>query len=142
MVRKEIDWAKVETLASLKLSLQVIVDYLNSLATTPEERISHSCLEQRIFQKYGQKFSEFQNARLVNIKAQLVKKAISMALSGDRTLLIFCLKNIVGWQDKIEETHRFEVPEIRLSYATKEEIEELKNKAIETKAEIIEDVKN
>lgn len=142
MVRKEPDWAKVETLASLKLSLQVIVDYLNSQATCEAERISHSTLELRIYEKYGQKWSEFQNARLVNIRAQLVNKAISMAMSGDRTLLIFCLKNLVGWQDKIEETHKLEIPEIKLSYATKEQVDGLQNKAIEVQAEIVEDIKS
>lgn len=141
MAKKEPDWNKVETLASLKLSLQVVVDYLNSLATCSDERISTTTLETRIREKYGMTWGEYQNAKTTNIKAQLIKKAISMALSGDRTMLIFTLKNMVGWSDKVEETHRLEnsCPEIKLSYVTKEEVERLQHKAIETQASIVQE---
>ena len=32
-----------------------------------------------------------------------------MALSGDRIMLIFCLKNICGWTDKAEIKHEGDV---------------------------------
>lgn len=139
---KRIDWSKVEALASLNLSMQVVVDYLNLAANSPEEKITTTTLNNRIKERYGVTWSEYQNARLTNIRAQLVKKAITMALSGDRTMLIFTLKNMVGWSDKVEETHRLDNsrPEVKLSYSTtKDELDELQRKAIETQASVVQE---
>lgn len=137
MVRKEIDWTKVETLASLKLSCQVVVDWINNHTQDPDERLSHTTLERRVQEKYGMTWGQFQQAKMAGIKAQLVNKALSMAMSGDRTLLIFCLKNIVGWQDKIEETIKHEGFEIKLSYKAEEKTQE----AIEVESVAVESPK-
>lgn len=47
----------------------------------------------------GKTFSEFRDYYFGPTKIQLRKKAVHMALAGDRTMLIFALKNLCGWQD-------------------------------------------
>jgi hypothetical protein len=42
---------------------------------------------------------ELKEKRIKSIKTRLQSKALTMALNGDRTMLIFCLKNICGWSD-------------------------------------------
>jgi hypothetical protein len=39
-----------------------------------------------------------------------------MAIAGDRTMLIFCLKNLAGWTDKQEQIMPDGTNVIRLAY--------------------------
>ena len=50
-------------------------------------------------------FSEYREKFKGAMRLQLVQKAIQMALAGDRTLMIFCLKNLAQWSDKQEVEH-------------------------------------
>tara|TARA_R100000656_G_scaffold75528_1_gene55937 strand:- start:416 stop:910 length:495 start_codon:yes stop_codon:yes gene_type:complete len=49
---------------------------------------------------------DLKNQRIDILRTKLQRKAISMALGGDRSLLIFSLKNLCDWSDKhaIEDT--------------------------------------
>jgi hypothetical protein len=132
MVKKEIDWAKVETLASLKLSCQVVCDYLSMVN---KERIGHTTLEERIKQEYGMTWGEFRDSRMAPVKAQLVQKALGMALAGNVTLLIFCLKNINDWTDAQQEKKELQQMEIKLSYKAKKEPK--KQEAIEVESVVV-----
>jgi len=55
---------------------------------------------------------ELKEKRLMTIRTRLQSKAITMALAGDKALLIFSLKNLCNWSDRhaIEEssTQKFE----------------------------------
>lgn len=45
-------------------------------------------------------FYNFREIYLGSTRIKLRQKAIQMALSGDRTMLIFSLKNLCAWKDK------------------------------------------
>lgn len=45
-------------------------------------------------------FYEFREKYLGSTRIKLRQKAIQMGLSGDRTMLIFALKNLCAWKDK------------------------------------------
>jgi hypothetical protein len=47
----------------------------------------------------GVTYDEFKEQSLVHTRMSLSRKAIEMALAGDKTMLTFCLKNINGWSD-------------------------------------------
>jgi len=44
-------------------------------------------------------FAKFRHQNMAKIRIKLVQKAFQMALSGERVMLIFCLKNMNGWAD-------------------------------------------
>ena len=44
-------------------------------------------------------FVEFRSLYLSSTRIRLRQKAIQMALKGDRTMLIFSLKNLCDWKD-------------------------------------------
>ena len=50
--------------------------------------------------------TELKQKRMATVKCRLQSKAITMALSGDKSLLIFSLKNLCDWSDRqtIEES--------------------------------------
>ena len=50
-------------------------------------------------------FGEYHELRMENTATKLQQKAIEMALKGDRTMMIFCLKNLAKWADKIDTDH-------------------------------------
>ena len=65
--------------------------------------VSEDTLERRIKEKHKCTFTEYADKMMAPIKLKLVQKALSKALDGDNTLLIFCLKNLCGWADKVEQ---------------------------------------
>ena len=68
-------------------------------------KINPVWLRQRIKEDKDMTFDEYRQVHKDRLKYRLQQKAISMGLDGDKTLLIFCLKNIVGWQDRVENTN-------------------------------------
>ena len=44
-------------------------------------------------------FSEYRESCMSPVKVSLVNKALDMATKGDRTMLIFCLKNYCNFSD-------------------------------------------
>ena len=65
--------------------------------------VAASTLDTKIKDHYGMTFRELRDRKLVNIKTRLINKALDMSLNQSNTpMTIFCLKNIAGWTDKVE----------------------------------------
>jgi hypothetical protein len=87
-------WDKLDGLLAYKSSLRMCSEILDVPATTIHDHIKR---------RYNKTFTDYAEDKLSVTKLKLVQKAIKMAEKGDRVMLIFCLKNICKWQDKIEE---------------------------------------
>ena len=96
--RKEIDWGKLDAILQFRPPLKTASEILE---------VSHDTLERRIKEKYDMTFTEYRDLKMGRVVLKLQQKAITDALAGNNTMLIFCLKNICGWSDnpnKEEET--------------------------------------
>lgn len=101
--------------------------------------ISHDIIERRIFEKTGQKFHEYREDRMSKTKLKLIEVALSKALKGENVMLIFCLKNIAGWTDRVEHGFDKDKRTIMLRYNLEDKLEELKNEEIKDVTEIKKD---
>ena len=77
---------------------------------------SQDTVERRIKKWTRLTFTEFKEKHSMNIKYKLIDRAIDMAMSGNATMMIFCLKNYCGWSDKSEEKE-LELKPIVLAYS-------------------------
>lgn len=59
-------------------------------------------IERVIRKHFNKTFVEFRQQNMVHTRHSLIRKAIEKAKNGDNVMLIFCLKNLCGWKDKIE----------------------------------------
>ena len=84
--------------------LDAILQYKASLADSAEiMQVSEDTIEKRIKDKYKITFTEYRDKKMSTVRLSLVQKAIHMAKAGDRTMLIFCLKNLCGWNDVYQQ---------------------------------------
>ena len=88
-----IDWEKADMALSLGASLSIVAGYLD---------VKEKTLEERIRKKFGFGFRELRDRKMSSTRLKLIQKALSKAFDGDNTMLIFCLKNLCGWADKVE----------------------------------------
>lgn len=95
-----IDWVKLDSYLQLKASLKTCSILLEC---------SHDTIERNIKKQYKMTFSEYAATKFEPVKLKLVQKAIGKAMDGDNTMLIFCLKNLCGWADKVENIQASEV---------------------------------
>lgn len=65
---------------------------------------SEDTISNRIKRYTGLTFSVFRDQNMVHTRFALVRKAIQMGESGNVPMLIFTLKNLCGWADKVENT--------------------------------------
>jgi len=65
--------------------------------------------------------TDYREKRKDSLKIQLKRKAVTMALGGHATMLIFCLKNLCGWSDNVQVVPDKEDAknQIRLAYDDK-----------------------
>lgn len=61
-------------------------------------------VEDEIKDRTGLTFREFRDQNMVHTRMMLVRTALNKAKSGDNTMLIFSLKNLCNWRDKIEQS--------------------------------------
>jgi len=94
MVKIQIDFSLLDGLLSCGLSRAQCSNILN---------VSEDTLERRIKEKSSLTFRQYRETKLDHTRTKLIQKAIRLALDGNVTMLIFCLKNICGWTDRKEE---------------------------------------
>ena len=63
---------------------------------------SISTIDNQLKKEKNTTFQIYHEMKMGRVSNKLQEKAIQMALAGDRTMLIFCLKNYAKWQDKVE----------------------------------------
>lgn len=96
---KEINWDLVDATLAWGATLDMLTHYLCGRGYV----LDRTTIERKIRRKFDMTFSEYRDTQMVSIKLKLVQQAINRALNGSDTMLIFCLKNLVGWLDKPQE---------------------------------------
>lgn len=69
---------------------------------------SEDTIERYIQREHGVGFAAYREKRLDGTRLTLTQKMISLALGGNVTALIFCMKNLCGWSDKQEVSAKVE----------------------------------
>lgn len=91
----EVDWKILDALLQFKVTLNYCSEYLG---------VSNDTIQRRCKEEKGVSFSEYHELKLQRTAVKLQQKAIEMALAGNATMMIFSLKNLAGWSDKIDNT--------------------------------------
>lgn len=89
----ELDWGRLDALLQFKATLKFCAEYLE---------VSVDSIQRRIKEEKGITFEEYAALKLNRTAVKLQQKAIEMALGGNTTMMIFALKNLAGWSDKME----------------------------------------
>lgn len=66
-------------------------------------------------------FSGIRDKNMVHTRLMLIRTAVRKAENGDNTMLIFCLKNLCGWVDKVEHGFDKDKKTILLKYNLEDE---------------------
>lgn len=90
----EIDMDKLAAFCRLKPTAEDCAAFFQCSVDTIERRIKDA---------FGVTFAEFREQKMVSTRFSLIRKAIEKAENGDNTMLIFALKNLCGWRDKLPE---------------------------------------
>lgn len=93
MKKIELNYDKLDALLQFKVTRKFCADYLGC---------SEDTIERRLRDDHGMTFTQYHSLKMQATGLRLQQKAINMALEGDRTLMIFALKNLAMWADKIE----------------------------------------
>lgn len=91
--RKEIPLNELKALMRMMPSLKDTAAFFECSIET---------IETRIKEYTGLSFPEFREQNMVHSRLKLVRKALEMADAGNTAMVIFCLKNLCGWADKVE----------------------------------------
>lgn len=93
--KKPFDWKILDALVQFKVSMRFCAEYMDC---------SEKHIERNIKAKYKMTFTEYKELKSQGVALKLQQKAINMALQdGNTTMMIFCLKNIANWSDKLEQ---------------------------------------
>lgn len=90
----EINYTELDALLQFKVSLAFCADYM---------KVSADTIRRRLKEDHGMSFTEYHELKMQRTAVKLQQKAIEMALGGNSTMMIFALKNLAKWSDKIEE---------------------------------------
>jgi hypothetical protein len=90
-----IDFKVLDALMQFKVTKAFVADYMG---------VSEDTIDRRIKENFQMTFSEYGKLKQQRTALKLQQKCIEQALGGDRTLMIFALKNMANWSDKLEQT--------------------------------------
>lgn len=90
----KIDEDQLRSLMRMKPTLKDVANFF---------QCSEDTIENYIKAKWGKRFSEFRDENMVFTRFNLIRTAIAKAEKGDNVMLIFCLKNLCGWRDKLPD---------------------------------------
>ena len=93
MEKFDLDWKVLDGMLQFNPSQRFCAEYLGCSAKT---------LERHIREKYDMTYLEYKDTKMDRTRFTLQQTAIQMAMKKDRTLLIFCLKNLCKWVDKYD----------------------------------------
>ena len=93
--KKMVDYKVLNALLQFKVTLDFCADHLG---------MSRDSIMRRIKEDHGMSFTEYHALKMQHTATKLQQKAIEMALKGNTTMMIFALKNIAKWSDKVDET--------------------------------------
>ena len=91
--RKEIPLEQLEALMRMAPTLKDTAAFF---------KCNVELIEDRIKEYTGLTFPEFREQNMVHSRLNLIRKALQMADKGNTAMMIFCLKNLCGWADKME----------------------------------------
>lgn len=92
--KKDFNWQVLDAILELNAKQRFCAEKLN---------VSEDTIERRIREEYNMTFAEYRDKRRDNVRIKLVETALDKALTGNITMLIFCLKNYCGWSDNPKE---------------------------------------
>ena len=99
------------------IKLKAMMRFKPTLADTAAFfECSERTIERFIRGQFDLSFVEFREQNMVHTRLSLVRKALQKAENGDNVMLIFCLKNLCGWKDKVEHSGDAGAP-IKLLYS-------------------------
>lgn len=90
----KIDEDQLRSIMRMKPTLKDVANFF---------QCSEDTIENYIKAKWGKRFSEFRDENMVFTRFNLIRTAIAKAEKGDNVMLIFCLKNLCGWRDKLPD---------------------------------------
>jgi len=103
------DWRELNALLQFKVTLEHVCDYTG---------FSRDTVIRRIKEKHGMTFKEYADLKRQRTATKLQQKAVEMAINGNATMMIFCLKNMASWSDKIDQTLSGDKIEVKLVKAS------------------------
>jgi len=89
----ELDYVKLDALLQFKATKRFCAEYIG---------VSEDAIDRRLREEHNMTFTEYHAMRLERTAVKLQQKAIEMALAGNTVMMIFSLKNLAGWSDKLE----------------------------------------
>ncbi len=100
--KKEVDFSKIDSLASMHCTAQEIVEFMNATG----DKLSYDTVDRRIRSEHGMTFAEYINKKHMALaKPKLRKLQWAAAESGNVTMLIWLGKQYLGQSDKTENNH-------------------------------------
>ena len=94
--RKQIDWEVADKAAALFCTGEEIANLC---------KVSYDTLERRIKEQGYDNFADWYGQKTADTTKSLRRKQLEMALKGDRVMLIWLGKNLLGQAEKVEQTN-------------------------------------
>ena len=91
--KKHLNYDQLDALLQFKVSLEYCADYLG---------VSSDTIMRRLREDHDMSFHEYKKLKNDRTAVRLQQKIVEKALSGDNTALIFSLKNMASWSDRVE----------------------------------------